>query len=134
MAPPKTKAPSKAKAKAETESEERLDAEVEARVEAKSEAKTAPAPRAEKRLKVIDNPTITEQFANQVLDVLLVNGSTVSITMGAKRNIRDAIFGERETVVAVNTRLTVDVQTAEALRNALNRVLLMAKQGPGTIN
>jgi hypothetical protein len=54
--------------------------------------------------------------------------------MGAKRNIRDAIFGERETVVAVNTRLTVDVQTAEALRNALNRVLLMAKQGPGTIN
>ena len=125
MAPPKTKTPSKA-AKAKSESEARVDAEVE--------AKPAQAPRAQQRLKVVDNPTITEQFANQVLDVLLVNGSTVSITMGAKRNIREAVFGERETVIAVNTRLTVDVQTAEALRNALNRVLLMAKQAQGGVN
>jgi hypothetical protein len=95
--------------------------------------KTAPAPEAQ-RLKVIDNPTITEQFANQVLDVLLINGSTVSITLGAKRNIREALSGSRETVIAVNTRLTVDIQTAETLRNALNKVLLMARQPQGGIN
>jgi hypothetical protein len=124
MAPPKSKMSSKAGGKAEAEP----------KVHTEPEGAAKPASRAQQRLKVIDNPTITEQFANQLLDVLLVNGSTVSITMGAKRNIRDAIFGERETVVAVNTRLTVDVQTAEALRNALNRVLLMAKQAQGGVN
>jgi hypothetical protein len=84
--------------------------------------------------KVIDNPGITEQFANQLIDILVVNGHTVSITLGAKRNTRDSLHGERETAIAINTRLTVDMRTAEALRDTLDRVLLAERRTPGGIN
>jgi hypothetical protein len=105
-----------------------------AKAATKTEEPATPAEPVRQRLRVIDNPGITEQFANQLLDVLLINGTVVAVTMGAKRNVRDAIHGERETVVAVNTRLTVDIQTAEALRNALNKVILMSKQAQGSVN
>ncbi|MGO4571050.1 hypothetical protein [Microvirga sp. 2TAF3] len=85
-------------------------------------------------IRIIDTPGIAEQFANQVLDVFLVNGHTVSITFGAKRNIREATFGERETIIAVNARLTVDLHAAEALRNALNKVIAMTKPPTGGVN
>jgi hypothetical protein len=84
--------------------------------------------------KVIDNPGVTEQFANQLIDILVVNGHTVSITLGAKRSTRDRLHGERETAIAVNTRLTVDMQTAEALRDTLDRILLAERRTLGGVN
>jgi hypothetical protein len=84
--------------------------------------------------KVIDNPGVTEQFANQLIDVLVVNGHTVSITLGAKRSTRDRLHGESETAIAINTRLTVDMQTAESLHEVLDKILLAARETPGGVN
>ena len=84
--------------------------------------------------KVIDNPGVTEQFANQLIDVLVVNGHTVSITLGAKRSTRDRLLGESETAIAINTRLTLDMQTAEALHGILDKILLSTRETPGGVN
>lgn len=78
-------------------------------------------------IRIVDTPGITEQFANQILDVFLVNGHTVSMTFGAKRTVRESTFGNQETVIAVNSRLTLDIAAAEALLKALGAVLRIAK-------
>ncbi|MCB8820999.1 hypothetical protein [Microvirga rosea] len=85
-------------------------------------------------LRIIDTPGITEQFANQVLDVFLVNGHTISMTFGAKRTVREETLGERETVIAVNARLTIDLAAAEALRSALTKVIALTKPPSGGVN
>jgi hypothetical protein len=85
-------------------------------------------------VRIVDTPGISEQFANQVLDVFLVNGHTVSMTFGAKRTMRETTHGERETVIAVNARLTLDLVAAETLRNALTRALAMTKRPAGSVN
>jgi hypothetical protein len=84
--------------------------------------------------KVIDNPGVTEQFANQLIDVLVVNGHTVSITLGARRSTRDRLHGESETAIAINTRLTLDMQTAEALHGILGQILLSGRKTQGSVN
>jgi hypothetical protein len=96
--------------------------------ELKKAAEPSPRPAKDPRAtRIIDTPGITEQFANQVLDVFLVNGHTVSMTFGTKRTVRENTFSAQETVIAVNNRLTLDLAAAEALLNALNTVLNMAK-------
>lgn len=78
-------------------------------------------------MRIIDSPDISEQFANQVLDVFLVNGHTVSLTFGVKRTVRENTFSNQEMVIAVNNRLTLDLTAAESLLKALNMALNMAK-------
>jgi hypothetical protein len=78
----------------------------------------------------IDDPhSISETFVTSVIDVGLISGSAVSVTLGMRRHARGK-FADQE-VVVVNNRLVLTLDAAQNLVDAVTMMLDRAKSsGP----
>jgi hypothetical protein len=74
----------------------------------------------------VDDPHhIPETFVTSVVDVGLISGSTVSVTLGMRRHARDR-FPDQE-IVVVNNRLVLTLDAAQNLVDAVTMMLGRAR-------
>ena len=84
----------------------------------------------EKGLRVVDDPTVRESYANKLISTMF-DGGALTITMGVTRFVPERTEGGatgEQPVVHVTTRLAVSPAGAVELANALANMLNTLKQ------
>ena len=79
-------------------------------------------PAGSQKLAIADPNHVVETFITSVVDVALISGSTVAVTLGMRRYVRSDYHAEPKETVCINSRL---VLTLDAARNLVNAIELM---------
>jgi len=77
---------------------------------------------------IIDNESVAEVFATSIVDVTLINAHAVSITFGARRNIRENSAADPREAIFVNSRIVLPVEAAQVFSHLLSRMLRRAEE------
>lgn len=79
----------------------------------------------------IDDPHhVPETFVTSVVDVALISGSSVSVTLGMRRHQRGRYGDTPQEVVVVNSRIVLTLDAAQNLVEAVTMMLARADR-PG---
>lgn len=74
----------------------------------------------------VDDPhNVPETFVTSVVDIGLISGSAVSVTLGMRRHARGRLADEE--IVVVNNRLVLTLDAAQNLVDAVTMMLGRAK-------
>jgi hypothetical protein len=77
---------------------------------------------------LIDDPHhVRETFITSVVDVALIGGSTIAVTLGMRRHIAASYGVSPQEVVVVNNRLVLTLDAARNLVDAVTMMLNRAK-------
>jgi hypothetical protein len=77
----------------------------------------------------IDDPNhVSETFVTSVVDVALISGSSIAVTLGMRRYTRGSFGTEPQEVVVVNDRLVLTLDAAQNLVEAVSMMLSRAKE------
>jgi hypothetical protein len=83
----------------------------------------------------IDDPHhVPETFVTSVVDVALISGSAVAVTLGMRRHLRGRYGDNPEEVVIVNDRLVLTLDAAQNLVDAVAMMLARANQPDAPLN
>jgi hypothetical protein len=72
----------------------------------------------------VDPNHVTETFATSVIQVGLISGNAVAVTLGVRRHLRSDFSHEPEETVCISSRL---ILTLDAAQNLINGVLGYAR-------
>jgi hypothetical protein len=78
---------------------------------------------AAKKPTVVDPHSVTETFVTSVVDVALISGSSVAVTLGMRRHVHAKGLDGLEEVVVVNSRLVLTLDAAQNLVDAVTMML-----------
>jgi hypothetical protein len=63
-----------------------------------------------------------------VVDVTLINGTSIAVTLGARRNTRSSSAADPQEVIFVNSRVVLPIEAAQVLAHLLSRMLHRAEE------
>jgi hypothetical protein len=83
----------------------------------------------------IDDPhQVPETFVTSVVDVSLISGSSVAVTLGMRRHRRGRYGDNPEEVVVVNNRLVLTLDAAQNLVDAVSMMLARARRADASLD
>jgi hypothetical protein len=83
---------------------------------------------AAKKPTVEDPHSVAETFVTSVVDVALISGSSVAVTLGMRRHVHAKALDGLEEVVVVNSRLVLTLDAAQNLVDAVTMMLTRAQR------
>ncbi len=90
-------------------------------------------------IRVSDPHHVPETFVTSVVDAALISGSSITVTLGMRRNQRETFTSDPQEVVCVVGRLALTLAAAESLAETLSGMVAQARLqarsqdlGPGT--
>lgn len=72
---------------------------------------------------IVDNETVPEVYATSIVDVTLINAHSISVTFGARRNIRETSAADPHEAIFVNSRIVLPIEAAQVFGHLLSRML-----------
>jgi hypothetical protein len=86
-------------------------------------------PSGSQKLAIADPNHVVETFITSVVDVALISGSTVAVTLGTRRYVRSEYNADPQETVCINSRLVLTLDAARNLVNAIEHMLSRAQVG-----
>src|SRR4051794_17630267 len=80
-------------------------------------------PAEELGLSITDPNNITESFATSVIQVGLISGSSVAVTLGVRRYLQPNFGSEPKETVCISSRLILTMDAAQNLAEAVSAML-----------
>src|SRR4051794_28438712 len=80
-------------------------------------------PSDENRIPIRDPNNVTEAFATSVVQVGLVSGQSVVVTLGMRRRLQPYLAHDPEETICISSRLVLTLDAAQNLMEALSAML-----------
>ena len=77
---------------------------------------------------IVDNENVAEVFATSVVDVTLISGTSIAVTLGARRNTRSSSAADPQEAIFVNSRVVLPIEAAQVFAHLLSRMLRRAEE------